>query len=78
VQKVRNRLKDVPWQERRAVAAARRAIYGAATLPDAAHALERFAERWEAQSPAISPSWLADGDRVPVFFDSPPAIRRAI
>jgi transposase-like protein len=43
--KVRNRRKYVSWKERWAVAAALRAIYGAATLPDAAHALERFAER---------------------------------
>jgi transposase-like protein len=78
VHKVRNSLKYVPWKERRAVAADLRAIYGAATLPDAEHALERFAERWDAKYPAISPSWLADWDRLTVFFDYPPAIRRAI
>jgi transposase-like protein len=78
VQKVRHSLQDVPWQERRAVAADLRAISGAATLPDAEHALERFAERWEAKYPAISPSWLADWDRLTVFCDSPPASRRAI
>ena len=78
VQKVRNSLKYVPWKERRAVAADLRAIYGAATLPDAEHALERFAERWDAKYPAISPSWLADWDRLTVFFDYPLAIRRAV
>jgi transposase-like protein len=50
----------------------------AATLLDAEHALERFAERWDAKYPAISPSWLADWDRLTVFFDYPPAIRRAV
>jgi putative transposase len=78
VHKVRNSLKYVPWKERRAVAAALRALSGAATLPDAEHALERLAERWEAKYPAMSPRWLADGDRLTVFFDSPSAIRRAI
>ena len=78
VHKVRNSLKYVPWKERRAVAADLRAIYGAATLPDAEHALERFAERWDAKYPAISPSWLADWDRLTVFFDYPLAIRRAV
>src|SRR5438105_13381093 len=78
VHKVRNSLKDVPWKERRAVAADLRAIYGAATLPDAEHALERFAQRWDAKYPAISPSWLADWDRLTVFFDYPLAIRRAV
>jgi putative transposase len=78
VPKVRNSLKYVPWKERKAVAADLRAIYAAATLPEAEHALERFAERWDTQYPTISPSWLADGDRLTVFFDYPPAIRRVI
>ena len=32
----------------------------------------------ERKYPAISPSWLADWDRLTVFFDYPPAIRRAV
>lgn len=78
VHKVRNSLKEVPWKERKAVAAALRAIYGAATLAAAEQALDRFADRWEATYPALSPSWMADGDRLTVFFDYPPAIRRAL
>jgi transposase-like protein len=78
VPKVRHRLKYVPWKERRAVAADWRAIDGATTLAAAEPALERFADRWAPKDPAISPSWLADWDRLPVFFDYPPAIRRAV
>jgi putative transposase len=78
VHKVRNSLKYVPWQERKAVAADLRAIYGAATLPEAEQALERFADRWDTKYPAISPSWLADWDRLTVLFDYPPEIRRVI
>jgi putative transposase len=78
VHKVRNSLRYVPWKERRAVATDLRAIYGAATLTEAEQALERFAERWDAKYPAISPSWLADWDRLTVLFDYPPAIRRVI
>jgi putative transposase len=78
VHQVRKSLKSVPWKARRAVAADLRAIYGAATLPDAEQALERFAERWDAKYPAISPSGLADWDRLTVCCDSPPAIRRAV
>ena len=78
VHKVRNSLKYVPWKERKTVAADLRAIYGAATLAEAEHALERFAERWDTKYPTISPSWLADWDRLMVFFDYPPAIRRVI
>jgi putative transposase len=78
VHKVRNSLKYVPWKERKAVATDLRAIYGAATLLEAEQALERFADRWDAKYPAISPSWLADWDRLTVIFDYPPAIRRVI
>ena len=78
VPKVRHSLRYVPWKERRAVAADLRAIYGAATLVEAEQALERFADRWDSKYPAISPSWLADWDRLTVLFDYPPAIRRVI
>jgi len=78
VHKVRNSLRYVPWRERRAVAADLRAVYGATTLTAAEQALERFADRWDTKYPAISPSWLADWDRLTVFFDYPPAIRRAV
>jgi len=78
VPKVRNSLKDVPGKARRAVAADLRALSGAVPLPEAEQALERVAERWDAPYPALSPSWHTARDRLTVFFDSPPAIRRAI
>jgi transposase-like protein len=78
VHKVRNSLKYVPWKERKTVAADLRAIYAAATLSEAEQALERFAERWDTKYPTISPSWLADWDRLTVFFDYPPALRWVI
>ena len=68
VHQVRHRLRYGPWQERRAVAAELRALSGAATLPNAEQALEHCAARWDATSPAISPSGLADGDRLTVRF----------
>lgn len=78
VHKVRGALRYVPWKERRAVAADLRAIYGAATLVEAEQALERFSERWDEKYPAISPSWRADWERLTVFFDFAPEIRRVI
>ena len=78
VHKGRHSLRYVPWKERRAVAADRRAISGAATLPEAEQALERFADRWDTKYPAMSPSWLAAWDRFTVLFDAPPALRRVI
>src|SRR5690606_12275038 len=78
VHKVRGALRYVPWKQRRALAADLRAIYAAATLAAAEHALERCSERWDEKYPAISPSWRADWQRLTVFFDYPPEIRRVI
>ena len=78
VHKVRNSLKYVAWKERRAVAADLRAIYTSATVEEAAQALEGFAEKWDTAYPAISPSWRRDWDRLTVFFDYPPQIRKVI
>ena len=75
---VRNSLQEVPWQERQVVAADRRALDGAATLVEAAQALERCAERWETKDPTSSPRWLAAWDRLTGLFDSPLAIRRVL
>jgi transposase-like protein len=78
VHKLRNSLKYVPWKERKAVATDLRAIYAAATLVEAEEALERFAQRWDAKYPAISPSWRGDWPRLTVFFDYGPEIRKVI
>jgi transposase-like protein len=60
------------------VAADWRALDGAATLPEAAQALERLAERWDTTSPAMRPSGLADWECLPVRCDYPPASRRVL
>lgn len=78
VHKVRNSLKYVPWKNRKAVASDLRRIYGAATLVEAEKSLDDFAEKWDALYPTISPSWRNDWDRLTVFFDYPPAIRKVI
>lgn len=78
VHKLRNSFKYVPWKERKAVAADLRAVYAAATLGEAEQALENFSERWDAKYPAISPSWRKDWDRLTVFFDFSPEIRKVI
>lgn len=78
VHKLRNSFKYVPWKERKAVATDLRAVYAAATLKEAERALERFSERWDAKYPAISPSWRKDWERLTVFFDYSPEIRKVI
>ena len=78
VHKLRNSFKFVPWKDRKAVAKDLRAVYGATTLVEAEEALERFSQSWDAKYPAISPSWKAEWERLTVFFDYSPEIRRVI
>ncbi|HDM74839.1 MAG TPA: IS256 family transposase [Deltaproteobacteria bacterium] len=78
VHKLRNSFKYVPWKDRKAVARDLRAVYGAATLEEAEQALEKFSDLWDAKYPAISPSWRSDWDRLTVFFDYSPDIRKVI
>ena len=78
VHKLRNSFKYVPWKDRKAVAKDLRAVYGAATLVEAEEALERFSQNWDAKYPAISPSWRAEWERLTVFFDYSPEIRKVI
>ena len=78
VHKLRNSFKYVPWKERKAVAKDLRAVYGAKTLLEAEEALDRFSQTWDAKYPAISPSWRAEWERLTVFFDYSPEIRKVI
>ena len=78
VHKVRQSLQYVEWKERRAVARDLRAIYGTATLSEAEAALERFAAMWGVHYPTIRTMWRRQWSRLTVFFDYPPAIRKAI
>jgi len=78
VHKLRNSFKYVPWKDRKAVAKDLRAVYAAATLEEAEQALDNFSKLWDAKYPAISPSWRSDWQRLTVFFDYSPEIRKVI
>lgn len=78
VHKLRNSFKYVPWKDRKAVAKDLKAVYSAATIKEAEHALDKFSDTWDAKYPAISPSWRSDWERLTVFFDYSPEIRKAI
>ncbi len=54
VHQVRHLLRYVGWKERKAVAADLRAIYNAANLETAEHALEALSVRWDDKYPTIS------------------------
>lgn len=78
VHQVRHSLRYVSWKQRKEVAADLRAIYSAATLAEAELALEAFAAKWDEEHPTISRSWRANWERLCVFFDYPPQIRKVI
>lgn len=75
---IRNSLKFVHWQQRKAVADALKPIYRAATVEAAEDALTAFAETWDATYPNISAIWLRHWEHVIPFFSYPEDIRRVI
>lgn len=76
---IRNSLNYATWKERKAVAAALRPIYTAATAQAAQEALEAFADSpWGAKYPTIVQSWRRAWEQVIPFFAFPPEVRRVI
>lgn len=75
---VRNSLSYVSYKDRKAVAADLRLVYTASTDTEAEQQLVAFAEKWDAQYPTISKSWINHWQRVTPFFAFPTAIRKAI
>ena len=47
-------------------------------MAEAEQALERFAVTWDAKYPTISPSWRAEWQRLTVFFNYSPEIRKVV
>ena len=76
---IRNSLEYATWKDRKAVAAALRPIYTAATAEAAAEALEEFAQSpWGVKHPPIVQSWKRAWQNVIPFFAFSPEIRKAI
>ena len=78
VHMIRNSLRFVSWDDRKAVVADLRRIYTAETLEAADAALGVFEERWRARYAPVAQSWRANWERFIPFLDFPPDIRRAI
>ena len=76
---IRNSLDYASWKDRKAVAAALRPIYTAATAVAAEVALEAFAAGpWGTKHPTIVQSWRRAWEHVIPFFAFPPEVRRII
>jgi putative transposase len=76
---IRNSLDYANWKERRALAAAIKPIYTAASAESAEAELAAFeAGPWGQKFPTVAAAWRRAWDRVIPFFAFPPAVRRVI
>lgn len=76
---IRNSLDYVGWKERKALAAAIKPIYTAASAEVAEAELGRFeAGPWGQKFPTVAASWRRAWTNVIPFFAFPPAVRRVI
>jgi len=75
---VRHSLSYVGWKERKAVAEDLKAIYRAATEPEAERALQAFEQKWDRKYPSISKSWRTHWPQIITFLKYPAEIRKAI
>jgi len=76
---IRNSLDYASWKERKALAAAIRPIYTAASAEAAQAELDAFEQgAWGHKFPTVVAAWRRAWDRVIPFFAFPPAVRRVI
>jgi putative transposase len=75
---LRNSLNYVSWRDRKAVAAALKSVYTAATAEAAERGLTEFEQQWGNRYPMIGRSWRANWTRVTPFFQFSAEIRRVI
>jgi putative transposase len=76
---LRHSLDFVSWKDRKAVAAALKAIYRAPTVEAARAALDTFAAgEWGRKYPPIAPAWRRHWEQVIPLFQHPPAVRKIL
>ena len=78
VHQIRNSLQYVSYKDRKKVAADLRLIYTAINEEEALSSLEALTQKWEKQYPHIGKSWYANWDKLVVFLEYPPEIRKII
>lgn len=78
VHMIRNSTRYVAYKDRKAVSAALKPVYTAASREDALEALGEFDKTWGERYPMIVQSWMANWERIVPFLDFPPDIRKAI
>ena len=76
---IRNSLDYASWKDRRALAAALKAIYTAPSAEAALAELDAFEQcSWGQRFPSVVASWRRAWDKVIPFFAFPPAVRKVV
>jgi putative transposase len=76
---IRNSLDYASWKDRKALAAALKPIYSAASAEAALAELEAFEQgSWGQKFPTVVAAWRRAWDKVIPFFAFPPAVRKVI
>ena len=76
---IRNSMRYASWKDRKAIAAALRPVYTAATVEAAQQALEAFADSDVGRrAPAVVDVWRRAWNELVPFLDLPPEIRRVV
>lgn len=78
VHQVRHSLNYVPYNEKKAVAADLKKVYGSSTVELAEQALDDFELTWGDKYSAIVKSWRNNWDKIIPFLDFPIEIRKVI
>lgn len=78
VHMIRNSVRFVGWQQRKAVCAELRAVYAAPTAEAGLAELDAFEAKYAQRYPAIAASWRSNWERVRPFFDFPAELRKLI
>jgi putative transposase len=78
VHMIRNSMRFVGWQQRKAVCAELRAVYAAPTAEAGLAELDTFEAKYAQRYPAIAASWRSNWERVRPFFDFPAELRKLI
>jgi len=78
VHMIRNSMRFVGWQQRKAVCAELRAVYAAPTAEAGLAELDAFEAKYTQRYPAIAASWRSNWERVRPFFDFPAELRKLI
>jgi putative transposase len=78
VHMIRNSMRFVGWQQRRAVCAELRTVYAAPTEEAGLAELDAFEAKHAQRYPAIASSWRNNWERVRPFFDFPAELRKLI